>query len=272
MGTRQWRLKWFIRRLKIKTIKMKNSGLSIQPPKRQNTKLHENVISFWCILVSWCLSGKKIRFNRIFVLALTALLPAISYSQNSVENNITDTKKLNSEIALFSRNTTSITANFTQVKEMSFMEEKVTSSGKFYFRNDNNVRWEYTEPFRYAIIVSGERIRIIDEGEQKDIDAGSSRMFREVSQVMTGMVNGTLLTDGRFAVSWLEEGDYYRAELVPVSGAMKDYLSAIELKLNKTDYSAEELKMVEKSGDYTIITFKNKKINATIPPEIFRLD
>ena len=53
---------------------------------------------------------------------------------------------------------------------------------------------------------------------------------------------------------------------------MKDYLSHIELKINKLDYSVEELKMFEKSGDFTAITFRNKKINETIPAEIFRLD
>ena len=208
----------------------------------------------------------------IKIYILIVLLPIISFSQPAVDVPVKDPGNLIAQIAYFSRNTTSITAGFIQVKEMSFMEETVTSSGRFYFQKDDKVRWEYTEPFSYAIIVSGDRIRIIDEGKQKDFDAGSGRMFREVSRVMTGMVDGTLLTDGRFAVSWLEAPDYYRAELVPVSGAMKDYLSGIGLKLNKTDHSVDELKMVEKSGDYTIITFNNKKFNATIPPEIFRLD
>lgn len=203
---------------------------------------------------------------------LLFIIPTLCLSQTTEEIPVKDPGNLTAQINLFSQKTISITADFTQVKEMSFMEEKVTSTGKFYFQKDNLVRWEYTEPFSYAIIVNGDRIRIIDEGKQKDFDAGSSRMFREVSSVMTGMVNGTLLTGGQFAVSWLEAPDYYKAQLVPGDSAMKDYLAGIGLKLNKSDFSVDELKMVEQSGDYTVITFKNKKLNATIPPEIFRLD
>lgn len=206
------------------------------------------------------------------IIIIFSILSLPAFTQENQESLINDPGTLIAQITSFSQKTTSITADFTQVKEMSFMEEKVTSTGKFYFQKENLMRWEYTEPFSYAIIVNGERIRIIDEGKQKDFDAGSSRMFREISSVMTGMVNGTLLTDGRFAASWLEAPGYYKAQLVPGNTAMKDYLSSIELKLNKSDYSVEELKMVEKSGDYTVISFKNKKLNATIPPEIFRLD
>jgi outer membrane lipoprotein-sorting protein len=200
------------------------------------------------------------------------LLPAICFSQKTDELPVKDPAKLIERVTLFSQKTNSITAWFIQVKEMSFMEETVTSSGRFYFQKEDRVRWEYTDPFKYAIIINGERMRIIDEGKQKDIDAGSSRMFREISGVMTGMVNGTLLTGGRFAASWLEADGYYKAELIPADDVMKDYLSKIELKLNKTDFSVDELKMVEKSGDYTIITFRNKKLNEKIPADIFRLD
>lgn len=193
-------------------------------------------------------------------------------AQNSNDIPVKDPAKLIEQVSLFSLNTTSITADFAQVKEMSFLEEKVISSGKFYFEKEKKLRWEYTAPFAYAIILNGERIRIIDEGKVKDFDAGANRMFLEISNVMTGMVNGTLLNSEQFSTSWFEAQGYYLAKLVPAGTAMKDYLSGIELKLNKTDFSVEELKMFEKSGDFTQITFRNKKLNEAIPADIFRLD
>jgi outer membrane lipoprotein-sorting protein len=120
--------------------------------------------------------------------------------------------------------------------------------------------------------VNGERIRIIDEGKAKDFDASANRMFLEISNVMTGMVNGTLLSSDQFSTTWFEAPGYYLARLVPAGTEMKDYLERIELKLNKTDYSVEELKMFEKSGDFTQITFLNKKLNESVPADIFRLD
>jgi outer membrane lipoprotein-sorting protein len=205
-------------------------------------------------------------------LSLFLLAPMFLFSQESKEIPVKDPAKLIGQVSLFSQKTTSITADFTQVKEMSFMEEWVTSSGKFYFQKENLLRWEYNEPFQYSIIVNGDRIRIIDEGKSKDFETGSNRMFLEISSVMTGMVNGTLLNSDQFTTRWFEADSYYKAELIPAGAMIKDYLAHIELKLNKSDYSVDELKMFEKSGDYTLITFRNKKLNETIPADIFRLD
>jgi len=200
------------------------------------------------------------------------LSPIICFSQKTSEFPVKDSESLISQIKNFSQKTNSIAADFTQIKEMSFMEEKITSSGKFYFQKEQMMRWEYTSPFAYAIILSGDRIRIIDEGKTRDFDASSNRMFLDISNIMTGMVNGTLLSSNEFSVNWFESDTYYKAELLPGSAMMKDYLSRIELKMNKNDFSVDELKMFEKSGDYTVVIFRNKKLNEKIPSEIFNLD
>jgi outer membrane lipoprotein-sorting protein len=205
-------------------------------------------------------------------LLLLTLFPTICFSQLTGEATVKDPSALIAQINAFSQKTSSITADFTQVKDMSFMQEKITSTGRFYFQKEKVMRWEYTTPFAYAIILNGDRIRIIDEGKIKDFDASSNRMFLEISDIMTGMVNGTLLNSTEFLANWFDAPGYYRAELLPTSEIMQDYLSKIEIKLNKSDYSVEELKMFEKSGDYTLINFKNKKLNETIPADIFRLD
>jgi outer membrane lipoprotein-sorting protein len=210
---------------------------------------------------------------RIFLmLILLSCLSSNTSAQDTKETPLKDTAKLIEQVSLFSQKTSSITADFIQVKDMSFLEEKVTSSGKFYFEKEKKLRWEYTLPFSYAIILNGERIRVIDEGKVKDFDAGANRMFLEISNVMTGMVNGTLLSSDQFSTSWFEAPGYYLARLVPAGAALKDYISLIELKINKTDYSVEELKMFEKSGDFTHIIFRNKKLNETVAADIFRLD
>jgi outer membrane lipoprotein-sorting protein len=210
---------------------------------------------------------------RIFlILILLSCLSSLSSAQDTEETPLKDPARIIEQVSIFSQKTTSIIADFTQVKDMSFLEEKVTSSGKFYFEKEKKLRWEYTEPFSYVIILNGDRIRIIDEGKAKDFDAGANRMFLEISNVMTGMVNGTLLSSDQFSTTWFEAPGYYLARLVPAGTEMKDYLERIELKLNKTDYSVEELKMFEKSGDFTQIIFRNKRLNETVPADIFRLD
>ena len=212
------------------------------------------------------------KLSKIYILVLYIMGVLNVFSQEKNTSPIKDLSKLIEQINVASAKTNTITADFSQVKEMSFLEEKAISSGKFYYDKSNKLRWEYTEPFSYAIILNNGRLRIIDEGKSKDFEAGSNRMFLEISNIMTGMVNGTLLSSPQFTTTWSEGPDYYLAELIPAGTRLKDYLSRIELKINNQDFTVDELKMYEKSGDYTEISFHNKKLNETIPVEIFRLD
>jgi len=218
------------------------------------------------------LKKKGMKSIIIFFLLIFLIANGSAFSQEKNTSPIKDPSKLIEQINVASAKTNTITADFSQVKEMSFLEEKAISSGKFYYDKSKKLRWEYTEPFSYAIILNNDRLRIIDEGKSKDFEAGSNRMFLEISNIMTGMVNGTLLSSPQFTTTWSEGPDYYLAELIPAGTDLKDYLSRIELKLNKQDFTVDELKMFEKSGDYTQISFHNKKLNETIPVEIFRLD
>jgi outer membrane lipoprotein-sorting protein len=208
---------------------------------------------------------------RIILLA-NCLLSAETFSQVENRKPITEPASLIEQANLASQKTNSIVSDFTQHKELSFMEETIISSGKLYFRKEKLLRWEYTEPFQYAIIINNNRIRIIDEGKNKDFDAGSNRMFIEISDIMSGMVNGTLLNSDKFRATWFESSDNYFVELLPVATAMKDYLTMIVLEVNKKDFSVDGIKMIEKSGDYTRISFRNKKFNENIPAETFKVD
>ena len=212
------------------------------------------------------------KFSSLCLLLLCNLIVLNIFAQEKNETPVKDPSKVIDQINLASSKTNTLAADFTQVKEMSFMEEKAVSSGKFYYKKNRQLRWEYTEPFTYVIILNDDRVRIIDEGKSKDFDAGSNRMFLEISNVMTGMINGSLLNSYQFTTTWSEAAGYYLAELIPATTTLKDYLASIEIKIGKQDFMVEELKMFERSGDFTNITFRNKKLNETIPPEIFRLD
>lgn len=170
-----------------------------------------------------------------------------------------------------SANTSSIQSDFVQMKHLSFLEEDVMSKGKFYFQKENQLRWEYTEPFFYLIIFNQDTIMIQDEHKTNMYDAASGRMFREINNIMLSMVNGTILESDNFEFAYFENNNTYKLELTPLDENMKDFLSTIILFINKDDYSVDELYMIEKSEDYTQIRFINKSMNETIPQDIFNL-
>lgn len=201
------------------------------------------------------------------------MLPGLlTFSQEVTMKPVPDPASLSKMINKAAMQTHSIQSDFTQLKELSFLEDKVISSGKFYFRKEKMLRWEYVKPYRYVIILDNDRIKIVDEGKSSSYDAGSDRIFTGISGVMTGIINGTLLSDNQFSASYYETAQNYLAILVPLGAMMKDYLAKIEIMINKKDYTVDGLKMIELSGDYTLITFQNKELNAEIPADIFRID
>ena len=177
-------------------------------------------------------------------------------------------RKLMSEV---SAGTQSISSDFIQLKYLSFLEERVESKGAFYFMKESKLRWEYTEPFYYLIIFSGDTVLIRDNDDSHIYDASSGRMFQEINKIMTGMVNATILESDEFSLNYYENSSTYRLELTPRDENIKEFLYEIRLYINKNDFSVDELLMLEQSDDYTHIRFVNKRLNEEIPQHIFDL-
>ncbi len=168
------------------------------------------------------------------------------------------------------RLTHTIESDFSQQKEMGMMSETLTSSGKFLFKKEKMLRWEYLKPFPYLIIINNEIMYVVDEDRENKVNLQTNRVFREINNIILGAVRGTLLNDTKnFKTTFSDSGIFYLATLFPQSPKLKEILSAIDIFFNKTDYTVERLVMREASGDYTRIEFRSKKLNQPIADEKF---
>ena len=196
-----------------------------------------------------------------------------AYSQESGFKAVDDPQKLIGQINAANQGLNTLQCDFDQEKELSFLEDKVFSSGKFYFQKKDKIRWEYEKPYTYIIVMNGSVIRIMDGEKTNRQDASSSRLFSSINAVMTGIIDGSAISnDQYFSSTFFESATQVKVELVPAMAGMKDFISSIELYLDKSDSGVESLKIIEKSGDYTLIMFKNKKLNAPIPVSVFSVD
>ncbi|HSG67112.1 MAG TPA: outer membrane lipoprotein carrier protein LolA [Bacteroidales bacterium] len=199
------------------------------------------------------------------------LVMNISMRSQEIYTAMSDIEGFKTKMAAFNQKTESIESDFTQLKHLSFLEEDVKSMGKFYFRKKNQLRWEYGSPFFYLIIFNNDSILIQDENKTSIYDAASGRMFREINNIMLGMVDGTILENDNFTIEYLELQSSYILELTPKGGEMKEFLSRIRLFINRNNLTADEIYMIESSGDFTHIRFFNKRLNEDIPQHIFDL-
>jgi outer membrane lipoprotein-sorting protein len=170
------------------------------------------------------------------------------------------------------RKTQTIEANFIQEKNLSVLSEKIITKGRFLFKKEKKLRWEYTEPFHYLIILNNGTMFIQDEEKKSKIDIRNNKMFAEINSIIMGCVQGNLFNDEKkFLPSFYENSGSFLVKLKPLASNLKEYLSEIRIWFDKNDLSVTRLEMHEPSGDYTKIDFSGNKINTNIPDEKFLL-
>ncbi len=189
------------------------------------------------------------------------LLGSISGQAQGKLLSPTDAQDVRKSISEAAKSVSSVEARFTQTKELSVISEKIISKGDFYFKKEKLLRWEYTDPFPYLIILNNDRIYVKDEDKENHISLQSNKVFREVNNILIGAVQGTLLSDTKnFQCSIIDLGNQFQATMVPLSPRIKETLSEIILYFNKNDYTVDKLVMREVSGDYTKIEFSDRKV------------
>jgi len=200
---------------------------------------------------------------------LLILFPLFSISGQPGNIFINDIAAFKSGLAKATAQTQTIESDFVQEKVMSVLSETIKSKGKFCFKKANKLRWEYHSPFRYLIVLNGDKVTVKDDNKTNRFDTKSNQMFKKITDIMTSCIQGNISDSKDFEVSYLENYSQYILRLSPKSKSMRDFFSSIHIYLDKKDFSVQRLQMYENSEDYTIITFSGKKINKGIPDEKF---
>lgn len=165
----------------------------------------------------------------------------------------------------------SIASDFTQEKTLMALTEKITSTGKFWFKRNNKVRIEYLKPFTYLMIMNGDKMMVRDNEKENTINVKSNKLFQQVNRIMIDCVQGTILDSKDFTTKVFEDDKVYLLEMTPSSKALRGFFQTILLTVEKKDYSVDSIVMNEPAGDKTIISFKNKKLNEQVGDSVFTL-
>lgn len=160
----------------------------------------------------------------------------------------------------------SIQCDFTQVRQSTMLKEKQTSKGKMSF-SGKNLKWEYTEPNKFALVVKEEngqqQVYIQQDGKNKKADGQSGQLFKGIAQIVMGSVTGTALSNsGDFTVEMYTQGTQWVAKLTPKQPKLKKMFTSIHLYFNDKHNAVTKVEMKEANGDMTTITFTNMKLNS----------
>ena len=163
----------------------------------------------------------------------------------------------------------SIACDFKQEKTLTSLKEKITSTGKFWFKRSNKLRMEYTKPFVYLIVMNSDKMLVRDSQKENRINAKSSKLFQKINRIMIDCVQGNILDNKDFTARVFENGTTFLLEMTPVSKTLHEFFQTIVLTVDKKDYSAKSIIMNEPMGDITLIKFEHKKLNEPIPDAVF---
>lgn len=209
--------------------------------------------------------------NKLYLSLL--LLPCIVTlsAQNSYQKATeTQKKEITDNIRRVAREIKTLKADFTQVKELSFMKDQVTSEGKMLYKPDDKIRWEYTRPYAYVFAMDGNNVRMTSGGKTNKIPVKGSKLFTEISRVMIGGVSGAELIDSPdFTTQFMVGKSDCKIMLTPRKKEVKDLFSSIQLYIDRSDSRIRRVELIEKSGDKTIITLKNIQLNTPVDDSVF---
>lgn len=170
-----------------------------------------------------------------------------------------------------------IKSDFKQEKILSFLSKTVVSGGKFVFEKNisgNKVKWEYTTPFKYIIIIDGSKIFMKDSEKITSFDMSTSKVFEEINRIMIGSLNGTILSDKENFMFSIEkkERELFVMMTPKNESEIAKYFKTIEMIMDKNDFTVSRLSMIEQSGDRTDLLFTGKKINGNIDQSEFKVE
>jgi outer membrane lipoprotein-sorting protein len=170
-----------------------------------------------------------------------------------------------------SATTESLQSGFSQEKSLTMLSEKMNSTGKFWYRKKDKLRMEYIHPYPYLMILNGGKIFVKDGQKENQFSANSSKIFQQVNRILIDCVSGNMLNNPDFQARIFENTGSFLIEFQPMAKNLKELYKNINIVIDKKEYTATIVEMIEVTGDKTIIRFQNKVLNAPIPDSVFNI-
>ena len=167
---------------------------------------------------------------------------------------------------------TTISARFTQKKEMSILARPLVSEGRFYFKSPDSIRWEYLTPVRSIMLMRGGDVRRYIKGEKGFVEDASVRMpgMKVVFQEITTWSRGRFDQNKSFTAT-LRPGKAPLIILTPKEKGIADMIKRIEITFSGEKAGAiRTIRIVESEKASTWLEFKDIELNKGIDDSLFK--
>lgn len=208
--------------------------------------------------------------KKAILLVLFALLGVSVWAQNGKPLTEAESQKVVAELTEAAALMQTLQCRFVQEKTSSMLAEPSIAKGTMHYAAPDRMRWEYTSPYAFALVVNGDRIVKVTEGKAEALEGNSSRMYQGIVGIIMGSASGKKLFDTSvFDVVLYDEGTCWRAEMTPKRRDMKRMFSQLVFRFDKKTKGISRVEFKDAGGDLTSIRFEDIKLNEAIGEKVF---
>ena len=182
-----------------------------------------------------------------------------------------DTAGIFSKIAGSASQVQTLACEFIQEKHLSMLNNVLTSKGRFFYKREDKLRWEFNDPIASGFAVNGEKaIRWKDDSERTQTFQVQQVPFIKVftDQVFAWAKADFKKLEKRYRIQVVgdEPADL---KLFPKSSQEKKYLDHIRIVFALAASHVQMVEVHEPDGDSTLIRFLKMTINRPLPDSLF---
>lgn len=204
-----------------------------------------------------------------YLLYISCFISISLLTAQEVKLSPSETETFKNKVSASAKKSKTIENTFVQLKHIDFLSNDIESSGALYFKAPDVIKWSYTKPYEYSVIFKDKKLLINDAGKKSDINLASNKVFKKLNDLIAKSVRGDMLDESQFLMSFFKSNEQYLAKLSPKDQTLKDMFQQIILSFGSVDYLVSSVKLIEPSGDYTLIKFENVSVNKPIPDAVF---
>jgi outer membrane lipoprotein-sorting protein len=171
--------------------------------------------------------------------------------------------------------TRSLTASFSERKNLSLLAKPVVSTGTFLYSKPTRIKWEYTDPEPRIFLITEDHFLAYYPAQKKaeEVPLGKlagRRVFRvfgigQTAEDLEKFFDISLGDPGQ------EKGTFLMV-LTPKRRRIKDRLQVVRFWVDEKTYLPRQLEYLEADGDSTILTFSNIRVNPEITEARFNVE
>jgi Outer membrane lipoprotein-sorting protein len=195
--------------------------------------------------------------RKIFALAVSLFIFSFSFAQSAPKRDMSEFAAVRT-----------IESGFKMSKHISIAQNPLESEGKFYFQNPGSLRWEYSNPYNYGFIIhDGKTVSWQEKDGKAEVrDISSQPAAKEMAQQLYIFVSMDMEKISKFYRTESFDGGIV---LYPKNNSKKQMINDIKIYFSEKITAVREVVISERSGDKTVITFSDTKIDGLLPQNAF---